>query len=100
MHNGITILDRAIKARARRDRDGKKRRPVVDSLIEYAEDANRRAVSAEVIVDSLRLDADVLRDVIAKQSAAMESMESEIAILRAQLEQVRDAAMVSEQTES
>lgn len=34
----ISILDRALKGRNRRDRDGKRRRPVTDGLIEYAKD--------------------------------------------------------------
>ena len=89
MHNittnnpSLSILDRAIKGRNRRDRDGKKRRPVTDSLIELVAELENRAVSAEASVASLRLDAEVLRDVIAKQSAAMEAMEEEIAALKA-----------------
>ena len=36
--SAISILDRALKGRNRRDRDGKRRRPVTDGLIEYAKD--------------------------------------------------------------
>lgn len=89
MHNVITananlsILERAIKGRNRRDRDGKKRRPVTDALIEMAEQIEARAVSAEASVASLRLDAEVLRDVISKQSAAIDALQAEIAALKA-----------------
>lgn len=103
MHNDtaeITILDRAIKARARRDRDGKKRRPVVDGLIEYAQEQTAIADRETARANSEAQKGDVYRDVIAKQSAAMEAMEEEAAKLRAELEQVREATMVSEQTDA
>ena len=89
MHNVITananlsILERAIKGRNRRDRDGKKRRPVTDALIEMAEQLEARTVSAEASVASLHLDADVLRDAVAKQSAAIDALQAEIAALKA-----------------
>lgn len=89
MHNVITananlsILERAIKGRNRRDRDGKKRRPVTDALIEMVAELESRAVSAEASAASLRLDAEVLRDVVAKQSATIDTMEAEIAALKA-----------------
>lgn len=96
MHNVITananlsILERAINGRNRCDRDGKKRRPVTDALIEMVAELESRTVSAEASAASLRLDADVLRDVISKQSAAIDALEAEIATLKA------PAACVSE----
>lgn len=95
MHNDtaeITILDRAIKARARRDRDGKKRRPVVDGLIEYAQEQTAIAERETARANSEAQKGDVYRDVIAKQSAAMDTMEAEIARLNAQIEAVRNAS--------
>ena len=89
MHNVITananlsILERAIKGRNRRDRDGKNRRPVTDALIEMVAELESRVVSAEASAASLRLDAEVLRDVVAKQSAAIDAMEAEAAALNA-----------------
>ena len=79
----ISILDRAIKGRNRRDRDGKSRRPVTDSLIEYAK--NLRDENSALSTKNLALEQniEVLRDVIAKQSSAMEAMEAEIAALKA-----------------
>ena len=46
----ISILDRALKGRNRRDRDGKRRRPVTDGLIEYAKDLRDEndALSAKI----------------------------------------------------
>lgn len=89
MHNVITstteisILDRAIKGRDRRDRDGKNRRPVTDSLIEYAK--NLRDENSALSSKNLALEQkiEVLSDVISKQSSAMEAMDSEIAELKA-----------------
>lgn len=89
MHNVITantnlsILERAIKGRNRRDRDGKKRRPVTDALIEMVAELESRAVSAEASAASLRLDAEFLRDVVAKQYATIDAMEAENAALKA-----------------
>ena len=89
MHNVITananlsILERAIKGRNRRDRDGKSRRPVTDGLIEYAEELrNNLDIAARSAADA-ESKIEVLRDVIAKQSAAMDAMEAEIAALKA-----------------
>lgn len=47
----ISILDRALKGRNRRDRDGKNRRPVTDGLIEYAKELRdeNAALSAKII---------------------------------------------------
>lgn len=47
----ISILDRALKGRNRRDRDGKNRRPVTDGLIEYAKDLRdeNTALNAKII---------------------------------------------------
>ena len=95
MHNettiiSSTILDRAVKARNRRDRNGKKRRPVTDGLIEHCEALNERAIAAESAVSSLRLDDEVLRDVVKKQSEAMDSMDAEIFDLKQMLKQKID----------
>lgn len=79
----ISILDRAIKGRNRRDRDGKSRRPVTDSLIEYAEELRDNLDIAAHSAADAESKIEVLRDVIAKQSAAMEAMEAEIAALKA-----------------
>ena len=101
MHNDttklteITILDRAIKARARRDRDGKKRRPVTDALIEMVAELESRAVSAEASAASLRLDAEVLRDVVAKQSATIDAMEAENAALKASSDLISEDAIAA-----
>lgn len=102
MHNDTTtktelsILDRAIKARARRDRDGKKRRPVVDGLIEYAQEQTAIAEREMARANAETQKCEVYRDVIAKQSAAMEAMDEELSKLRAELEQVKDPAIVLE----
>ena len=80
MHNDttklteITILDRAIKARARRDRDGKKRRPVVDGLIEYAQEQTAIADRETARATAEAQKGEVYRDEIAKLNAQIEDL--------------------------
>lgn len=101
MHNviiantNLSILERAIKGRNRRDRDGKKRRPVTDALIEMVAELESRAVSAEASAASLRLDAEVLRDVVAKQSATIDAMEAENAALKASSDLISEDAIAA-----
>lgn len=77
MHNVITananlsILERAIKGRNRRDRDGKKRRPVTDALIEMVAELESRAVSAEAEIAALKAPPDLIsEDAIAAEAVA------------------------------
>lgn len=83
MHNDTatenkSILDRAIKARQRRDRDGKKQRPVTDALIEYAEELRDNLNISAAAVMEAESKIEVLRDVISKQSATIDSLEARI----------------------
>ena len=73
----LSILDRAAKARARRDRDGKKRRPVTDGLIEYAQDEHAAAEDLRKKLAEAESKIEVLRDVSMRQDEALKSMEAE-----------------------
>lgn len=96
-----SILDRAIKGRNRRDRDGKKRRPVTDGLIEYAqgehaaaEDLRRKLAEAESKIE-------VLRDVSMRQDEALKAVEAKKGAQIAELERkLAESDAVARTTES
>jgi len=90
-----SILDRAIKGRNRRYRDGKKPRPVTDGLIEYAqdehaaaEDLRRKLAEAESKIEVLRdvsmRQDEALKAVVAKKDAQIASLEARITELQEQ----------------
>lgn len=84
------ILARALKARDRRDRDGKKRRPVTDGLIEYAkEQTNLLDVANEYAVKINKDLADAL-EANAAYAAKVADLEREIANERAKLAEIAE----------
>ena len=83
--SAISILDRALKGRNRRDRDGKRRRPVTDGLIEYAKDLRDENDALRDENDALSAKIFELEHVVVIRDFEIEALDAKIIELKSEI---------------